>query len=91
MSCVCECVPVVIKSQLERLPGFSNHKAQNTFVPDSAHVELILRRQFHFLFSNTEKHVTFDDVKHERHEGTTHGYTAVRGVQKSTHPRRISS
>jgi hypothetical protein len=55
----------VIKSQLERLLCFSTHKAQNTPVSDSAHVKLIVLRQFHFILSDTEKHDYVDDVKHE--------------------------
>jgi hypothetical protein len=52
----------VIKSQLER---FSTHKPQNTPVSGSAHVKLIVRGQFHFVLSDTEKHVFVDDVKDE--------------------------
>jgi hypothetical protein len=41
---------------LGALTMLSTHKAQNTLVSDSTHAEPIVRGQFHFILSDTEKH-----------------------------------
>jgi hypothetical protein len=51
---------------------FFDSQSSNLHVSDSAHIEPIVRRQFHFILSYMKSMFRFDDGKHEKSSHVHH-------------------